>query len=97
VIKKVALSGGVVVMVCTVFLMGCNKVPTIPAQPPPPSGQTTGGGNPNSASTADFLDDLGCFPVGCDLPPGMKELCQDYESGTITWPASCTDMPGEAC
>ncbi len=45
----------------------------------------------------DYLDDLGCFPVGCDLPPGMKELCQAFEASSVNWPASCSEMPGAAC
>jgi hypothetical protein len=44
-----------------------------------------------------YIDDLGCFPVGCNLPKGMKELCQNFESGMISWPASCNEMPGEQC
>jgi len=43
------------------------------------------------------IDDLGCFPIGCDLPPGMKELCESFEKGTINWPEKCSDMPGSAC
>lgn len=50
---------------------------------------------PNAAD--ETIDDLGCFPIDCDMPPGMKELCEAYRSGTINWPGNCAEMPGEAC
>lgn len=98
--KKIALSLGILVVAGFVLLTGCDKVPTIPSLPALPSDQTITVGDPedpDTASDSDYLDDLGCFPVGCDLPPGMKELCQAYELGNISWPGNCTDMPGEAC
>jgi hypothetical protein len=88
----------VVLFLVSVFLItGCEKIPTISTQPQPPSNPTSGQADQSQSTDSEYLDDLGCFPVGCDLPPGMKELCQAYEAGSINWPSSCTEMPGEAC
>ncbi|MBN3037409.1 MAG: hypothetical protein JW834_03105 [Candidatus Diapherotrites archaeon] len=52
---------------------------------------------PTAPPAQEYLDDLGCFPQSCDLPPGMKELCQDYKAGAISWPADCNDFRDTAC
>lgn len=44
-----------------------------------------------------YYDEYGCFPIDCDLPAGMRELCMDYQSGIISWPEDCEVMPGQAC
>ena len=64
-------------------------IPDIPTPIPIPQGEPT-----HAVGT---IDDLGCFPAGCDLPAGMKELCEAYQTGTISWPGNCSDMPGQAC
>ena len=70
------------------MLAGCIKIPDIPTMSHPPS---------SSGDAIDYIDEAGCFPVDCDLPPGMKELCQAFQAGTISWPEPCSLMPGEAC
>ncbi len=69
----------------TITPTSCTQIPEIPQN------------QVGSSSMSDYLDDFGCFPNDCDLPPGMKELCEDYREGIISWPANCSDMPGEAC
>lgn len=69
----------------TLLLQGCGGMPEIPNVP-----QAT-------ETSGDYYDEYGCFPVDCDLPAGMKELCQDYQAGVISWPEDCSVMPGEAC
>jgi sugar phosphate isomerase/epimerase len=70
-----------------ILVNGCFKTP--PTQPSDSQIQS---------SEDEFLDDLGCFPEDCSkLPPGMKELCEDYKSQNINWPADCSEMPTEAC
>lgn len=44
-----------------------------------------------------YIDDLGCFPKDCVLPSGMKELCQQFVTGRVSWPRDCQEMPGQAC
>ena len=87
----------VLFLMVVLLIVSCDRVPTNPAQPLPSSDQTSDETGQAQVIDSEYLDDLGCFPVDCDLPPGMKELCQDYQAGSISWPASCTDMPGEAC
>ena len=75
------------VMPGVILVNGCFPMP--PAQPADSQIQS---------SEDEFLDNLGCFPKDCSkLPPGMKELCEDYKSGNINWPADCSEMPTEAC
>lgn len=45
-------------------------------------------------SEGEFWDDLGCFSKDCEsMPPGMKEMCEDYASGIFPgitfWIAPC--------
>jgi len=88
-IKKITpLHYLIVFLLITFLLVGCNpsfSTPTLPQL------------STDEADSLDTLDPFGCFPVGCDLPPGMKELCEDYQAGTISWPADCAEMPGEGC
>lgn len=45
-----------------------------------------------------YADDLGCFPESCvGLPKGMKELCENFIAGNISWPADCKEMREAAC
>jgi hypothetical protein len=73
-----------------------SDLSTTSTQPSDPVDPTTEGPTALPSEWA-FIDDLGCFPIGCDLPPGMKELCQAFEAGPVNWPLSCSEMPGEAC
>ncbi|MBN1312677.1 MAG: hypothetical protein JXB30_14770 [Anaerolineae bacterium] len=82
----------ILLMLLSLFTSSCGTLTEIPETPIP-----TGGNAQENPEASNTIDDLGCFPVGCDLPPGMKELCQAYEAGEINWPASCSEMPGQAC
>jgi hypothetical protein len=72
---------------CLLLLLAGCQMPQAPPAPAPKA----------ACSGSTCLDDLGCFPKGCDLPPGMKELCQAYSTGEIHWPPSCTEMPTSSC
>jgi len=84
-----------VLFLCSALLLaGCISIPELPTIPKPP---TIPPPADLSDDTVEYVDEQGCFPVDCNLPPGMKELCQGYQAGTISWPADCAEMPGEAC
>lgn len=67
-----------------ILLAGCQ----VPPAPRPAE---------SACSGSECLDDLGCFPKDCNLPPGMKELCNAFADGDINWPPSCTEMPSSPC
>jgi hypothetical protein len=71
-------------VISVMLVSGCTAPPAAPSAPTGPSGQ-------------EYLDDFGCFPTGCDLPPGMKELCQDFASEKINWPEDCSVFRDEPC
>jgi hypothetical protein len=80
----------IALIVGLMLLSSCGPLPQIPEIAPPKPADEAG-------PETEYWDELECFPEDCDLPPGMKELCQAFAAGSISWPEDCAVMPGEAC
>ncbi|MBN1159814.1 MAG: hypothetical protein JXA43_01085 [Candidatus Diapherotrites archaeon] len=108
--KIFMIGGGIigVIVIIIVAMFALHICPPAGPWPSPPwcdysqaaSGQTTQADTAQTDATQEtlnYLDEYNCFPKDCNLPPGMKELCENYKAGTISWPADCNDFSEQKC